>query len=313
MNYHTPVMLEECLQALQLHNHGIYVDATLGGGGHTEAMLLANPTIRVFAFDQDEDAIIQNQPLLAKYADRLLLIQDNYSRLRTRLALEKIKGIDGILFDLGISTHQIDVPERGFSFQLEGDLDMRMNRESGISAAEVLKTFSYEQLAQMFREFGEEPEAGKIARLIIKNRDTQPLQTTAELANLLDAAFPQNPKYMTKLKARIFQALRIYVNQELEHLETALSDSVNLLNPCGRIVVMSYHSLEDRVVKTIFRKEEKACTCPDIFPQCVCGKVSRLKLINRKPILPSTAEILQNSRARSAKLRIAEKKGDKCK
>jgi 16S rRNA (cytosine1402-N4)-methyltransferase len=313
MIYHVPVLLEECVEALQLKDNGIYVDGTMGGGGHSEALLLANPSIRLYAFDQGPEAIAFASERLAPFHDRIHFIQDNYSHLRTRLALEKIKHIDGILFDLGVSTHQIDIAERGFSFQQSGILDMRMNQEVGVPAFEIVNHYGYEELAKIFREFGEEPEAGKVARVILQSRDKQPIHTTDDLSNLIDIHFPQNPKFKTKMKARIFQALRIYVNQELEHLKSALKDSTDILSPGGRIAVISYHSLEDRIVKNYFREEEKACICPDNFPQCICNKKSRLKVISRKPILPDSSEILINNRARSAKLRVAERKGDSCK
>ncbi|HNX01316.1 MAG TPA: 16S rRNA (cytosine(1402)-N(4))-methyltransferase RsmH [Candidatus Cloacimonadota bacterium] len=313
MNYHVPVLMEACVEALQLRDNGIYVDATLGGGGHSEAILLANPTIQLYGFDQDSEAIEFASKRLERFGERVHLIEDNYSRIRTRLAFHKIKHIDGVLYDLGVSTHQIDIPERGFSFQQQGMLDMRMNQKAGTPAYEIVNHYGYEQLAKIFREYGEEPDAGKVARVILHARDNHPIHTTEELAELLDTNFPQNPKYKIKMKARIFQALRIYVNQELDHLQKALKDSVDILNPGGRIAVISYHSLEDRIVKNYFREEEKACICPDNFPKCICGKKSRIKVISRKPITPEPNEILTNNRARSAKLRVAERKGDSCK
>lgn len=313
MSYHDPVLMEACVEALQLKDNGIYVDATLGGGGHSEAILMANPTIQLYVFDQDPESIEYASKRLGSFGDRVHLIEDNYSRLRTRLAFHKIKHIDGILFDLGISTHQIDIAERGFSFMQSGILDMRMNQNAGIPAYEVVNHGTYELLAKIFREYGEEPDAGKVARIILHSREKHPITTTEELAELIDANFPQNPKFKIKMKARIFQALRIYVNQELEHLQRALKDCTDILNPGGRIAVISYHSLEDRIVKNFFREQEKDCVCPDNFPKCICNKKSRLKIISRKPILPDSAEILTNNRARSAKLRVAERKGESCK
>jgi 16S rRNA (cytosine1402-N4)-methyltransferase len=312
MSYHVPVLLEACVKAMQLKNNGIYVDGTTGGGSHSEALLEANPTIQLYAFDQDPEAIAHASAKLARFDGRVHFILANYSKLRTCLSLEKIKHIDGILLDLGVSTHQIDIPERGFSFQQSGILDMRMNQEVGVPAYEIVNHYGYEQLAKILREYGEEPEAGKIARVILHEREKKPIQTTDDLSALIDVNFPQNPKFKTKMKARIFQALRIYVNRELEHLQTVLKDSTDILNPGGRIVVMSYHSLEDRIVKNYFKEEEKACICPDNFPKCICTKKSRLKVITRKPILPDASEILTNSRSRSAKLRIAERKVESC-
>ncbi len=310
--YHVPVLLEVCVEAMQLKDNGIYVDATAGGGSHSEALLQANPTIQLYAFDQDPEAIASASEHLAQFNDRIHLIQDNFSHLRTRLALQKIKHIDGILFDLGVSSHQIDIAERGFSFQQSGILDMRMNQEVGVPAFEIVNHYGYEQLAKIFREYGEEPDAGKVARVILHAREKHPIQTTDDLSMLIDENFPQNPKFKTKMKARIFQALRIYVNRELENLQAVLVDCTNILNPGGRIVVISYHSLEDRIVKNYFRAEEKACICPDNFPKCICNKKSRLKIITRKPLLPDSSEILTNSRSRSAKLRVAERQGESC-
>lgn len=305
--YHQPVLLKESIEALALHPQGIYVDATLGGGGHTEYILQKQPDIRLFSFDQDQAAREQAKPLLAKY-DNLTIIGDNFANLRSCLALERIKKIDGILFDLGVSSHQINQPERGFSFSLDGKLDMRMDTNAEITAYEIINHFDPQELKRIFLEFGEEKEAGKIARAIAESRRQKTLETTLELAEIIDQTVFSKQKI--KAKARVFQALRIYINGEMEVLKTALSDAVKMLNPGGRIVVISYHSLEDRIVKKFFQNEEKACVCPPDFPQCVCGKKSTLRILTKKPLLPAESEICHNPRARSAKMRYAERKED---
>lgn len=305
-NYHIPVLLEKCVEALNIKDGGIYVDATLGGGGHSSKILQTGKEIKLFGFDQDPDALLHNQVLVKKYPEKFFLIDDNFANLRTRLALHKIRKIDGILFDLGISSHQIDVDSRGFSFSLDGKLDMRMDQSGNLTAAEFLNNSDFKLLRKVFWEYGEEKQANKIANAIISVRKEQPFETTLQFADFLDKVI--SAKKRIKTKARIFQAIRIYINKEMEVLETALTDAIKILNPGGRIVVLSYHSLEDRIVKRIFNYEALDCICPPNFPQCNCDKVSRLKIITKKPILPCEQEIKNNSRARSAKLRIAEAK-----
>jgi 16S rRNA (cytosine1402-N4)-methyltransferase len=305
--YHEPVLLQESIQHLAIRDNGIYVDATLGGGGHTEALLQTNSTIQVVAFDQDMEAIEHAKFLEQKYKKRLILIHENFRNIWTQLALNRIKKIDGILFDLGISSHQIDIAERGFSFMVEGDLDMRMNANEKITAYEVVNTFDEQKLYEIFRDFGEEREAKRIAREIVKNRKIKVIKTTLELANIIDYATFSHQKM--KAKARIFQALRIFINSELDVLQSALRDAVRLLKPQGRIVVISYHSLEDRIVKHFFKEEEKECKCPPSLLKCVCKGKSTIQIISKKPIVPSYREMSENPRARSAKMRVAEKKG----
>ena len=301
--YHLPVMLKESIEGLSLKDGGVYVDATFGGGGHSRAILESGKDIRLFSFDQDEDAqkiaeTIKNE--------NFVFIKDNFRNLRTGLALNRIKKIDGILFDLGVSSHQIDSPERGFSFMREGDLDMRMDTNTELSAKEVINTYPKEQLQDIFIKYGEEREAFRIARAIVEERKKRFISTTLQLAEIIDKSIKSHRRI--KAKARIFQALRIYINREIEALNEALKDAVHLLNKGGRIVVISYHSIEDRVVKQFFKYENLSCICPDDFPVCRCNKVSTLKIITKKPILPSEEEIAKNSRAKSAKLRIAERK-----
>jgi 16S rRNA (cytosine1402-N4)-methyltransferase len=304
--YHIPVLLAESIGALNIKPQGIYVDATFGGGGHTAEMLKKGDGIKIFGFDQDIQALNEGSILQKKHPEQLILIHDNFKNLRTRLALERIRYIDGILFDLGVSSHQINKAERGFSFSQEGRLDMRMNEEQEFTASDVVNHFSYEEIRNIIFEYGEEREAGRIARAILRERANSRIKTTLQLADIIE--HNTNAKQKVKAKARVFQALRIYVNGELESLKKVLEDSVKMLNPEGRIVAISYHSLEDRLIKKFFKYEEKDCICPVNFPKCVCDKRSTLKIITKKPILPSADEIDKNSRARSAKLRIAEKR-----
>jgi 16S rRNA (cytosine1402-N4)-methyltransferase len=305
-DYHIPVLLKECIEALNIKTGGIYADATLGGGSHTKSILLANENIKVYAFDKDISAIDHCKTKLAKYENRLEIFNDNFKNLRTNLALSRVKKIDGILLDLGVSSHQIDNPAKGFSFSYDGKPDMRMNRNNELSAYDVVNEYSYADLKRIFIEYGEEKEAGRIARKITEKRLLKTIESTLELADIIDSATYSKQKI--KAKARIFQALRIHVNNEIEDLKEVLHEAVSALNPGGRIVVISYHSLEDRIVKKFFAEEEKDCVCPNSFPKCVCSKVSTIKILTKKPINPSEAEIAINRRAKSAKLRIAEKK-----
>jgi len=303
-NYHIPVLLNECVEALNLKAGGIYIDATLGGGGHSTRILESRKDIKLFGFDQDPDALAHNKKLVERYPENFILVDDNFANLRSCLALHRIRKIDGILFDLGVSSHQIDVDSRGFSFSLDGKLDMRMDQSGDLTAADFLNDSDLALLRKVFWEYGEEKQANKIAKAIINSREEQPFHSTLQFSKFLDSCTSSNKRIKTK--ARIFQAIRIYINREMEVLESALSDAVKILNPGGRVVVLSYHSLEDRIVKRTFRYEELDCVCPSNFPKCVCSKVSRIKILTKKPLIPPQEEIERNSRARSAKLRIAE-------
>lgn len=304
--YHNPVMLKECLEHLAITDGGIYVDATMGGGGHTEALLKCNDTITVFGFDQDTNAIEHASKRLAFYGDRLHLVHSNFENLRTQLALHRIQKVNGILFDLGVSSRQIDDPTRGFSFMQDGKLDMRMNPAAEQTAYDYINSESAEEMARIFREYGEEREAWRIAKAIVARREIAPIETTYQLSEVID--LNTHGKQKIKAKARIFQAIRIHLNGELEVLQSALEQSIQALLPGGRLVVMSYHSLEDRIVKHFLREEAKECTCPPGLPKCICNKISTVKIITRKPIEAGTAEIAANPRARSAKLRVAQRK-----
>ncbi|HOH47139.1 MAG TPA: 16S rRNA (cytosine(1402)-N(4))-methyltransferase RsmH [Candidatus Cloacimonadota bacterium] len=305
--YHVPVMQNECLEALQLRTGAVYVDATLGGAGHSQAMLKACPGIKLYCFDQDMDAIRHSSDVLKDFSDSAELIQANFSALRTELALRRVAGIDGILFDLGLSSHQIDETERGFSFDRDATLDMRMDQEQEYSALEAVNQLEVGELAKVIRSYSDELHALRIAKAIVAGRQDTQIRTTRELASIIETVVGSGTKESLKSKVRVFQAIRIHVNQELQVLEQALEDAIHLLNPGGRIVVMSYHSLEDRIVKNIFRDAAQGCKCPPKMIQCNCDAKQRLKLITRRPIEASANELAINNRARSAKLRVAEK------
>jgi 16S rRNA (cytosine1402-N4)-methyltransferase len=303
--YHIPVLLNKSIQALNIKDNGVYVDATLGGGGHSKAILESNDTIRLFSFDRDSEAINYAEKLLNDFGKRSILIHSNYDKLRTKMSLEKVKKIDGILFDLGVSFHQITDPQRGFSFSKNGKLDMRMDNRDNVTAYEIVNEFSVEELSSIFLEYGEEKKARTIAKRIALKREIKKIETTAELSLIIDEVI--KGKMRVKSKARIFQALRIFINGELDSIKTAIKEAVDILKPNGRLVVITYHSLEDRIIKQFFKYEEKSCICPSNFPVCICDKKSRLKIVNKKPIIPTEDEIETNPQSRSAKLRIAEK------
>lgn len=306
-DFHTPVMLSQCVGYLQPQAGGVYVDATLGGGGHTLGLLKQCKDIRVFGFDQDQEALAEAKKKLSDYEGQLELINANFSRLRTELALRKVKSIDGILFDLGVSSHQLNKYERGFSFDHEAPLDMRMDRSIDYTAYEAVNELSQAELARIFREYGEDLNAGRFASRILKERGTKKLETTSDLARVIESVAGKGTRESLKSKVRIFQALRIHVNGELEVLEPALRDAINLLSIGGRIVVMSYHSLEDRIAKKVFKEAAEGCVCPPRAMQCICGGHKQLTLLTKKPLEASDEEILSNIRSRSVKLRAAEK------
>ena len=299
-NYHTPVLLNESIEAMNLKPGSVAVDCTLGGGSHSKAILERQPDLNLFSFDQDIDAINQCAYLKSEFGDRITIIQDNFVNLRTRLALEKIKSIDSILFDLGVSSHQIDTAVRGFSYMREGRLDMRMNQSGELTAETIINEYSCAELTRIFREFGEERESYHIAKAICNFRKDNHIATTAELATIIDKS--TRSKLKIKARTRIFQALRIFINQELETLKTALKDAVNILNPGGRIVVITYSSLEDRIVKKYFVYEQLSCTCHHSIPICLCNKQKRLEI--HSDITPSEGD-KDNVRSRSARLRYA--------
>jgi 16S rRNA (cytosine1402-N4)-methyltransferase len=295
--FHKTVLLDESIKALMIRPEGIYVDATYGGGGHSKAILKELKHGKLFAFDQDEDALKNKID-----DDRLILIHNNFRYLRNLLKLYKSVPVDGILADLGISSYQIDHPERGFSTRLEGELDMRMNRDKKISAKEIVNNYPEEKLSMLFREFGDLRNSTKIARLIVAARKAKPVSTTMELKEVLMPAVERGKE--NKFFAQVFQSLRIEVNQELDALKEFLIQATDVLRKGGRLVVISYHSLEDKLVKNYFRSGNfEGIPEKDFYG----NPVVTLTVINRKPIIPKEKEIVMNSRARSARLRIAEK------
>lgn len=301
---HIPVLFHEVLDTLNLIPGGLYVDGTVGAGGHAQGILKAiSPEGKLLGLDRDPAALEIAESRLAEFGNQVVLIHSSYSRLKLHLNNLNWKTVDGILLDLGLSSMQLDNPERGFSFRKAGPLDMRFDPSQPLSAADLINESSKDDLADLIFRYGEERYSRKIADAIIANR---PLEDTQELADIIESAIRNTPSRIHPA-TRTFQALRIAVNQELKALEAFLPTALDALNPGGRLAVIAFHSLEDRIVKQFFRKESKDCICPPEIPQCVCGHKKQLREINRRPIRPEDKEILENPRSRSAKLRVAEK------
>jgi len=305
--HHRPVLVLETLKYLQARPNGRYIDATLGAGGHAAALLAADTTASLLGIDRDESALAIARERLAPFQDRCTLVHGNYGDMEDLVAEHGWPAVDGILMDLGTSSMQIDQPDRGFSYMKDGPLDMRMDRTSPITAARILNTADENELTEVLRTFGEIPGARKIARAIVTRREARLWSHTGELAELVKANMPRQKGRSTPTAARCFQALRIVVNNELEHLEEGLEMALELLAPGGRLVVISFHSGEDRIVKETLRYAVKDCICPQELPVCTCDKVPTIRLLTRKPLRPSAAESAENSRATPAKLRSAEK------
>ena len=307
---HQPVMPDEVLGTLAPQPGSLQIDATVGGGGHTERILeAASPDGRVLGLDADEAAIERVGRRLARFGDRLVLRQANFRELADVAPAAGFGAVDGLLFDLGLSSFQLADTDRGFGFRAGGPLDMRFDASRGVPAGELLATLSADELAALFRRYGEEPAAWRIAKAIVAARSTAPVRTAEELAAVVERVVPGNPRQprRTHPATRVFQALRIAVNGELDALEAGLAAAVDLLRPGGRLVVLSYHSLEDRIVKQFLNAERRGCVCPPEVPVCVCGHSPRLRLVTRPSLTPSEAEIDANPRARSARLRAAER------
>lgn len=303
-------MLEECMEMLKLKNGGLYVDCTMGGTGHSREILeRVAPDGKLIAIDQDVHAVEIGRKRLEKYKDRVTIVNNNYGNIKHILQKLNIEAVDGMLFDVGVSSYQLDNPERGFSYKEDAPLDMRMHIAPEIpTAADLLNNESVEELSRIIYEYGEERWAKRIAEFIVEYREKTPIITTGELVQIIKSAVPAGARKNGPHPAkRTFQALRIAINNELGVLELAVSDAATFLKPGGRIAVISFHSLEDRIVKQQFQKLSKACTCPPGFPVCKCGGERVVKIITKKPIVPSEAEIAENPRARSAKLRVAER------
>ena len=304
---HYSVLLAETIEQLHIKPDGIYVDGTLGGGGHAWQVCSRLTTGHFYGIDQDDAAIAVAGGRLAPFGDKVTILRNNYCNMRTALAAEGVTGVDGIVLDLGVSSYQLDTEERGFSYRYDAPLDMRMDRRQTLTARDIVNNYSENDLYRIIRDYGEDKFAKNIAKHIVMNRADKPIETTYELNDIIKAAIPAKMRQNGHPSKQTFQAIRIECNRELEVLKDSLDDFIDLLNPGGRLCVITFHSLEDRIVKTIFRKNENPCTCPPEFPVCVCGKVSKGQVVTRKAILPSAQELAENSRSKSAKLRVFEK------
>lgn len=305
---HVSVLLEKSVELLNVKDNGVYVDGTLGGGGHSYKLLSSNDTCKLIGIDQDKEAIAAATKRLQCFDKRVSVVNSNFCRIKSILDELGIDSIDGAILDLGVSSYQLDNGERGFSYMHDAPLDMRMNRESAKSAYDVVNSYSCEDLTRIFFDYGEEKWSKRIAEFIINERQKKPLETTFELVEIIKAAIPKSARMDGGHPGkRIFQAIRIEVNNELGILHDAISDFCEALKPGGRLAIITFHSLEDRIVKQTFASLAQGCTCPKEFPVCVCGNVPKAKLVTRKPILPEREETENNSRSKSAKLRILEK------
>ncbi len=304
---HTTVLKQETVDGLLVKKGGLYVDMTLGGGGHSEEILARGG--HVIGIDQDAVALSAASERLQKFGDAFTPVKSNFKEIKSVLSALGIQSVDGILADLGVSSPQLDDKDRGFSYMQDAPLDMRMDRERDFSAYDVVNEFSEKELLRIISEYGEERWAKRIAEFIVRARGEKPIETTAELVSIIKAAVPKGARRDGPHPAkRTFQAIRIAVNGELDVLQAALSDAFDMLRSGGRISVITFHSLEDRIVKNAFQEASVGCTCPKEYPVCVCGKEPTMRVVTRKPILPSEEELTENPRARSAKLRIAEKR-----
>ena len=305
---HRSVLLQESIDALAIRPDGIYLDGTLGGAGHSLEIARRLTTGLLIGIDQDTVALQAASQRLAPYRDRVKLVHANFRALDTVLHDAGIAGVDGMLFDLGVSSPQLDDSSRGFSYMADAPLDMRMDRDGSLSAYEIVNQTPEDELKRILWRYGEERYAPLIAAAIARRRAERPIETTLELAELVRGAMPAQARREKQHPAkRSFQAIRIAVNDELGAVEDMLGKAVDLLNPGGRLAVITFHSLEDRIVKTAMAEAARGCTCPPEFPVCICGKKPRVRLVTRKPIVPGAAELEENPRARSAKLRVAEK------
>ena len=306
--HHVSVLLEECIDALAIKPDGIYVDGTLGGAGHSSRIAAQLTTGRLIGIDRDPVALKAAGQRLAPYQDRVTLVHSNFCEVKQVLADLQIPGVDGILLDLGVSSPQLDDGSRGFSYMADAPLDMRMNNEDTLTAHTVVNQWSYEELKRILFDYGEERYAPKIAAAICNRREVKPIETTLELVDIIRSAMPAAALREKQHPAkRSFQAIRIAVNDELGSVEKVMRDAVDCLNPSGRLAIITFHSLEDRIVKVGMADAAKGCTCPPNFPVCVCGNQPKLKIISRKPIVSVEEELERNPRARSAKLRVCEK------
>ena len=304
---HYSVMLSEVLEGLTIKPDGIYLDGTLGGAGHSGEIAKRLTAGHLYGIDQDEAAIQVATERLKTYQDKVTIIRSNYCNAATILKEQGVTGVDGILLDLGVSSYQLDTEDRGFSYRYDAPLDMRMDQRNTLTAKDIVNQYSEMELYRIIRDYGEDQFAKNIAKHIVKARFDKPIETTFELNEIIKAAIPAKMRANGHPSKQTFQALRIECNRELEVLRNSLDELIGMLNPGGRFCIITFHSLEDRIVKSAFKTHENPCVCPSEFPVCVCGKVSDGKVITRKPILPSALELQENSRSKSAKLRIYEK------
>ena len=306
---HYSVMLNETIESLNIKPDGIYVDGTLGGGGHSFEIAKRLTTGHLYGIDQDEAAIEAASERLKDYKENFTAIRANYKDAVSILKEKGVGGVDGIVLDLGVSSYQLDTAERGFSYKTDSPLDMRMDRRQKLSAYDIVNTYPIKELFRIIRDYGEDKFAQNIAKHIVQARETKPIETTFELNEIIKAAIPMKMRVEGGHPSkRTFQAIRIECNHELDVLRDSLDEMIEFLNPGGRLSIITFHSLEDRIVKTSFKKNEDPCTCPKNFPVCVCGKVSKGTQITRKPIVPTDEELSINSRSKSAKLRVFERK-----
>ena len=305
---HKPVLLEEVLDALSLRGDGMFLDGTVGGAGHSSAIASKLTTGKLIALDRDDTAIAVATERLSRFGDRAEVVKSNFADMAKVCNDKGIKALDGILLDLGVSSHQLDTPERGFSYVHDAPLDMRMDRTAPIDAAYVVNNYERQDLIRIIRDYGEEKLAVRITDKICRRREEKPIERTGELVDIIRSAYPDGGRSMKHHPAmRTFQAIRIEVNGELEIIGRTVKDAVNLLAPGGRLAIITFHSLEDRAVKEAFAELAQGCTCPRDFPICVCGKKPQIRIVSKKPIVSSPEELKDNPRAHSAKLRIAEK------
>lgn len=306
---HKSVLLNETIEGLNIKENGIYVDGTLGGAGHSSQIAKRlGKDGRLIGIDQDAAAIEAATQVLAPYSDKVTIVRNNYCNMVNILKEMGIKGVDGILLDLGVSSYQLDTPDRGFSYREDAPLDMRMDQRKQLTAKDIVNEYSEFDLYRIIRDYGEDKFAKNIARHIVTQREKKPIETTFELNEIIKASIPAKVRMKGGHPSKkTFQAIRIELNKELEVLSDSLNDMIDFLNPGGRMCVITFHSLEDRIVKTIMKNNENPCTCPPSFPVCVCGKKSKGRVITRKPIVPSQAELDENSRSKSSKLRIFER------
>ena len=305
--HHVSVLLNECIENLKIKEDGIYIDGTMGGGGHSLEICKRLTTGRLIAIDQDLNAHAAAVDKLKEHLEKIVFVHDNFSNIKQILQKLDITGVDGVLLDIGVSSHQLDEAERGFSYMQDAPLDMRMDNTKEFSAYHVINEYSEDELNRVIFEYGEERWAKRIAKFIVEARKDKSLETTWDLVDVIKKAVPKGARKDGPHPAkRTFQAVRIEVNGELDVLKTAINDIADVLNPGGRLCIITFHSLEDRIVKNEFRKQENPCICPPGFPICVCGKKPKGKVVTRKPILPSDEELAVNHRSRSAKLRVLE-------